>query len=189
MHLQLKKNIIPIAMLIVMGFFFSCKENKMEVVQEITEENTGPSQVTWNGKYVFTDSGRVKNILEAGLLEQYANDSDYVRVNDKFRLRIFNKAEQQTAQLSADSGFYFEKQARMEAHGNVIFSNTDQDTLFTEMLIWYNDSDLIFTDSLIDIVRPDGHIMGKGLRSNQAFSKYTILKPKGNLEFKEEEEE
>ncbi len=174
-------------MCFVMGIFFSCKENDMAIVQEIGEENVAPFQTTYNGHYTFTDSGRLRNTLEAGKLQQWTNDSDFVNVSDGLKLTIFDKRQEKNAVLTADRGLYYQKQEKMEAHGNVVFSNVKGDTLLTEMLTWYSDSNLIYTDSLVDIKRADGHIKGRGLRSNQEFSKYTILAPTGNINLKEEE--
>lgn len=179
---QIKKDDkVLIAILIAIGaFFYSCK-NDIQVVQELGEEDNAPFQTTYDGTYTFTDSGRIRNILSAGKLEQFIHDSDYTKVSEGLILEIYNRSERLAGKLAANKGFYFESLNRMEAEENVIFSNPNGDSLFTESLVWQSDSNLIYTNDLVKIVREGTEIRGKGLRANEDFSRYTILAPVGNI--------
>jgi LPS export ABC transporter protein LptC len=183
----LKKNDkVLIAILIAVGaFFYSCK-NDIQVVQELGEEDNAPFQTTYNGRYIFTDSGQVRNILSAGKLEQFIQDSDYTKVSEGLILEIYNRSENLAGKLAANKGYYFESLNKMEAKENVIFSNPNGDSLFTESLVWQSDSNLIYTTDLVTIVREGTEIRGKGLRSNEDFSRYTILAPVGDITVPEE---
>ena len=159
----------------------ACK-NDMEVIQEVGETNERPFQVAQNATYTFTDSARLKNVLHAGHLEQYVQDTSYVAVSEGLRLDIYDRDELLTATLTSDRGYYFEKEAKMEALDRVLFYNQQGDSLFTEHLIWYSDSSLVITPEAVRIKRADGlEIEGLGLRAKDDFSRYTILRPKGDI--------
>jgi LPS export ABC transporter protein LptC len=176
-----QKNLILVTIAMVTGiFFFSCKTD-IKAIQEIGEEDTAPFQTVLDGKYTFTESGKVRNILTAGLLAQYVQDTDYVRVEEGLVLDIYNRQEGLAGSLAADKGFYFKKQNRMEAWDNVVFTNPNGDSLFTDQLTWLSDSNLITTDSPVRIIREGTEIRGKGLRANEDFSRYSILAPIGDI--------
>lgn len=184
-HIKRTDKVLVAIVIAVGAFFFSCK-NDIRVVQEIGEEDTAPFQSTYNGEYTFTDSGQVRNILRAGKLEQFINDTDYTKVSEGFTLEIYNRAERLAGVLTADNGYYFEAQNRMQAEDNVIFSNPKGDSLFTQSLIWQSDSNLIYTDRQVRILKEGTEIRGKGLRSNEDFSRYTILAPAGDISIPDE---
>jgi len=176
---------IPLAM--VSGILlFSCK-NDIKVVQEMGEEDSGAFQTVKEATYTFTDSGKVRNILYAGKLEQFITDTDYVKVSEGLSLIIYDKDEAVSGTLIADEGLYFKKSNEMKAMGNVIFMNPEGDSLFTDHLTWYSDSSLIKTDAPVRIKRGDGlDLRGKGLRAREEFSRYTILAPSGDIAVPEE---
>ncbi len=186
MYATKQKNIILVTIAMVTGiFFFSCKAD-IKAIQEIGEEDTAPFQTVLDGKYTFTESGKVRNILTAGLLAQYVKDTDYVRVEEGLVLDIYNRQEGLSGSLVADRGFYFKKKNRMEAWDNVVFTNPNGDSLFTDQLTWLSDSNLIITDSPVRIIREGTEIRGKGLRANEDFSRYSILAPIGDITVPEE---
>ncbi len=166
-------------------FFFSCKGD-IKAIQEIGEEDTAPFQTVLDGSYTFTESGKLRNILSAGLLAQYIQDTNYVRVEQGLVLEIYDREEGLAGSLSADRGFYFKNKNRMEAWDNVIFTNPTGDSLFTEQLTWLSDSNIIITNAPVRILRQGTEILGKGLRANEDFSRYSILAPIGNIKVPEE---
>jgi hypothetical protein len=164
----------------------SCK-NDIELVQEVGQENIWPFQTVYSGEYVFTDSALVRNVLRAGKLEQFANDTNYVQVSDGVELDIYNRSENIAARLISLRGLFIEGEGRMEAFDDVIFSNPKGDSLFTQHLIWFSDSGLVITPGEVRILRSDGlEIEGTGLRAKDDFSRYTILEPKGDIAIPDE---
>ena len=166
-------------------FFIACK-NDIKVVQELGEEDTAPFQTTFDGTYTFTDNGAIRNTLAAGKLEQFINDSDYTHVSEGLILEIYDRNQRLAGTLNADGGYYFEELNMMEAQGNVVFTNPKGDSLFTEKLIWLSDSNRIYTDELVRIVREGTEIRGRGMRANEDFSRYTILAPVGDIDVPDE---
>lgn len=166
-------------------FFFSCT-NDIKVIQEMGEEDTAPFQTVTDGVYTFTESGRLRNTVEAGRLAQFIQDTDYVHVEDGLVMDIYDRSEQLTGTLYAQRGYYFRSENRMEAWDDVVFTNPKGDSLFTEHLIWLSDSNRIATEAPVRIVREGTEIRGKGLVANEDFSRYRILAPMGDIRLPEE---
>ena len=69
----------------------------------------------------------------------------------------------------------------MEVREDVVFTNTRGERLETELLIWSQDSDRVWTDRPVKIVRERDILYGEGLDANEDFSRYTIRKLTGTL--------
>jgi len=116
---------------------------------------------------------------------QFNNDSNHVVIEENLKLEIFNASESKIAELTSKRGLYLENSARMEAIDSVVFSNIQGETLTTEKLIWLQDSAIIFSNDPVTIYREQGVIYGDGIVSNESFTKYSITKPRGELEVKQ----
>ena len=69
----------------------------------------------------------------------------------------------------------------MEAKNNVVIVNAEGEQLNTEHLIWDRKKRIIYSNVFVKITTEDEIIMGEGFESNEQFSKYKILKPKGTI--------
>jgi hypothetical protein len=66
----------------------------------------------------------------------------------------------------------------MEARNNVVVVNERGDKLFTEHLVYEENSDpQIHTDANVTIITAEDTLYGKGLESNRDFTRYKILSP------------
>jgi len=148
----------------------------------MTGTDMEPTQVIHNAEYIFSERGVMQNKLSAGLMKQFDNDTNYVVIEEDLKLEIFNASEKKVAQLTSLRGLYLEKSGRMEALDSVVFSNVQGETLITEKLIWLQDSAIIYSEDPVTIYRDQGVIYGDGIVSNESFTKYSITKPRGELE-------
>jgi LPS export ABC transporter protein LptC len=78
-----------------------------------------------------------------------------------------------------------ERERTLIARKDVIVINNKGDTLRTEELIWDEKTDRIFSEKFVKISSPDRIILGSGLESNTAFSKFRVLNITGIISLKE----
>jgi LPS export ABC transporter protein LptC len=147
----------------------------------LTSEKDLSVQTTYNAEYDYTEGGKLKNKLVVTQLDRYTGEDPHVKVKDGFKLFIYDSLEQVEAELSANTGIYREDELIMEAHENVILRNRAGEELHTEELIWLQDSGLVYTDKFVKIIRNEGVLFGKGLTSNESFTKYQIKQPTGEM--------
>ena len=161
------------------GIFFSCQEN--DPVADLLSEQDLPFQVSYNGEYIFTEDTKVRNVIEAGKLEHYTKDSSYIKISEGLKLEIYNRSEVKEAVLTSLNGWFDQEANLMSAHDSVVFNNMKGERMYTEKLIWEQDSNRIYTDLPVMIVRTLDTIWGDGMTSNENFSNYSIINPRGSI--------
>lgn len=172
---------------------FSCK-NSIESVTEIGEFIELPVKETYNVTYLRSQNGQVGNRLYAPVVQQFKNRNTIFP--EGFKLEFLDSNHVPNAFLEAKYGEMLSEEHLMIARDSVILVNFKKEELFTEELIWKQDSAKIYTDKYIKIKREDVVIHGKGFESTEDFSNYVIKKVTGqyyledsSLENEENEEE
>jgi len=163
---------------------FSCN-NTIEEVKEVGDTKEKPVKESLNVTYLRSIKGSISNRLISPYVKQYKNgDAIFPK---GFFLEILDSNLEVTAQLQAKFGHVFNDTKRMIARDSVIFINVEGDELFTEELIWQQDSGRIYTDKFVRIKKKDVVLLGKGLESNEDFSKYVVKNISGEYYFNENE--
>lgn len=166
---------------------FSC-QNDIKEIRAITDPNALPFQTSYNAEYRLTRKGKKSNFLKAAQLDQFQGDENYLMATGGYEILFYDSLGNQEASLTAQTGKYLEKEKTMVSSGNVILSNREGAKLETEEITFYLDSALIRTDKFVTITTENGSILrGNGLVSNDSFTKYKILQPKGELYVNENE--
>ena len=73
----------------------------------------------------------------------------------------------------------------MEAKDGVVVINEKGEKLNTEHLVWDKKTEKITSDVFVKITTDSEVLMGEGLISNQDFTEYRILKPRGIINLDE----
>ena len=165
--------------------------NDIEQVRAITDKNTHPVQTSHNAVYSFSEKGKMQTRLEATLLEQFEleGDEDYLLASNGFTMIFFDASEQEDARISARNGKYEEKKKTLTAWDAVVLMNKSGEKLETEQLVYLQDSARIVTDKPVVITLVGGTVLrGRGLESNDSFTKYRILQPTGDIMVEENKE-
>lgn len=156
------------------GIFFSC-HNTIEEIDRTELEQNLPMQTIENGTFVYSEKGKIINKLTAGRFLQFKNED--IKVSDGLWMEIYNKKEDPEASLSSINGIYNQEENVLTARDSVVLSNINGDSLFTEELILYQDSDLIISNYPIKIIQGNNVIFGEGLKANTSFTAYEIKNP------------
>ncbi len=167
------------------GMLFSCK-NDIKEIEALTGESNIAVQTTFNAQFDYTEKGILKNRLNAARLDRYDGEDSRIEVTGGFVVFIYDSLGNQEAELSANNGIFIEEQRVMEAREDVVLKNMKGEQLNTEELIWYQDSAKIVTTKYVKITRQDGVLFGKGLETDERFSRYTIKEITGDFYLKED---
>ncbi len=98
----------------------------------------------------------------------------------------FNESLVVDANIHADYAKFLEKQKIWELKGNVQATNIQGEMFETEQLFWNQNTEKIYSDSIITITQPDYIITGKGFESNQEMTKYQVKQTQGVIPVNEE---
>lgn len=176
-----------IFLIITAGYFTSCT-NDIKQVAAITAPKRIPSQTGDSVTLLYTDSAKLKIVLKANQMLMFdKNVSEPYTVMPKgFFVTMFDEEEKASATLKGKFGVRFDQSKRMEAKYEVVVVNVKGEKLETERLVWDENTKRIYTDAFVKITTGKEVIMGKGLESNQDFSKYEIKEITGTIQLSDE---
>ena len=158
-----------------------CK-NDLDQLAQVEMDAAAPDRVTTGAEYFYSDSGIVRNRLRAGRVEEYMPEEKRRTVmTDGVELVFFDARGGQGSVLTAREGLIKPRNNRMEVRDHVVFTNVRGERLETEHLVWSQDSDRVWTDQPVKIIRSRDILYGQGLDANEDFSRYTIRKLTGTL--------
>jgi LPS export ABC transporter protein LptC len=159
----------------------------MEEVNTLTQTQILPIETADSVRIIYSDSARLKVILDAKHLERFVGTDPYIEMTGGVHVRFYNNMGTVESELSSNYAISHENSDVMEAKENVVVVNRKGETLNTEHLIWEKKTEKIRTDEFVKITTEDEVIFGHGLESNQDFTKYRIKNIKGTINLKDAE--
>ena len=161
--------------------FQSCRRE----IKTIDVEIDTVSQALMSAKdidVIFSDSGYLQARVTGPVIKRFAGDSPWLEFPEGFRAEMYDSAQRIETTITADYGKRIERTRIMEAKGNVIVRNEfKNEQLNTEVLIWNELRHTIHTEASVKITTPSKVLYGTGLQSNETFSNYKILHPRGEM--------
>lgn len=159
--------------------FFSSCENDLQTINLLNAGKDAPSETMKDAEIIYSDSGHVKMKLTGPQLDRYSGERPHIIFPKGVNMTFFDDSMKVNSTLKAEYGIRYEKEGGMEAKRNVEVVNVKGEKLNTEHLIWEEGKDRIYTKEFVKITQGRDVIYGDGLESNQDFTRYKILKPKG----------
>lgn len=155
----------------------------------LPKNKLSPSQIGDSITMLYTDSAQLKIILKANrmlLFDKSVSETFYIFPKGVF-VTFFDDEEKISATLKANYGIRYDLSKRMEARYAVEVVNKEGTKLETEKLIWNENTQRIYTDAFVKITTGKEIIMGKGMESNQDFTKYEIKQVTGQIQINNDE--
>jgi len=153
---------------------------------DLEQDASSPVQTIKNSTIEYFVSAKKNSALKAPIIKKYLlNDTSYTLMPEGMTALFYDSLEQEESSLTADNGTYLENAHKVIARNNVLVANKKGEKLYTEELIWLQDSGIIWTDKFVKIVQPDGVIYGEGLKAAEDFSSYEIKKITGEINYEE----
>jgi LPS export ABC transporter protein LptC len=151
--------------LFILAFFLlcelvGCQREEPPRVEEGDFQNA-PEQVIENMEVTFTEQGRRTGVLKADSVAIYQQGK--VRKGKKIQVDFFDQDGEHTSTLTAEEGIYDSKAEEIEARGNVVVISDEGVRLETEVLSWRKQTNRIFTEAFVKIIRGRNIVSGYGL--------------------------
>ena len=164
----------------------ACGGKKIDKVKIAASAKELPIEVGSNISISYTDSGYLKAKVFAPLLERYSSE---VRMETEMRQGItayfYDNNGKISSYIKSKYAIRDENARTLTARRDVFVVNNKGDTLRTEELIWDEKTDRIFSEQFVKITSPDRIILGSGLESNTAFTKFRVLNITGIISLKQ----
>lgn len=177
-----------VSIFIVSSILFGC-ENDIEKINAITREPDYPVQTGYDVKLIYTDSTKLKTIIEAPEVHYYTfTEEPYYEFPKGFDIYMFDEFENEHYQITGNYGKALLEQNLWEARNNVIALNVqNREKLNTEQLFWDQENQKIYSDNFTKITNEDGVFYGEqGFESNESFTSWRLIGTKGTVNVNEE---
>lgn len=148
------------SLLLLTVMLSACEREKDKSLQE--RDNT-PPQETYN-IHLQIKEYEAKRIEVFSEKATYSGDTIYLI---KFKVNFFDKGEI-TATMVGDTGTIVENSGFMEARGKVKLTSTNGDSLTSNVLIWNQKLNLIYSPSESFLYKENKTIRSSGLESDPA---------------------
>lgn len=136
-----------------------------------------PDQESWKSSVIFSDSGNVKAILNAGHISVF-NSRAYTLI-DSGAVVDFYKTGEKVSTLTGMRGKVLDATKDIEIYDSVVVVNKEGSVLKTSKLYWNNKTQKVSTDVFVKITTPKEDIEGIGFESDQNLKNYTVYKVTG----------
>lgn len=131
-----------------------------------------PTQESWNSVITFSDSGKIKAVMNAGHLRMF-EESKETLLDDNIKIDFYDEDEIKTTTLTSLRGRVDDRTNNLWAIDSVL-AVSDSVTLITEELMWRNEDKKIVSDKFVRIITPKEKIEGYGFESDQSLRNYVI---------------
>jgi len=183
MHFNSKHIIKSIAILSWVAMLFSCKTDFEEINDFLSDKNL-PIAETKNIFLVYTDSGYVKNKLNAPLLLDFENrkKQPYKEFPKGIKITTFDKKGDSTT-ITSDYAITYGKTKISEIRRNVVvFNHAKKLTLKTKLLYWDQKENYFFSNKKAILTSVKDTFIGlEGFDSNADLTNATMMNNSGIL--------
>ncbi len=162
-------------------FVLSCEEEtKLASSQNYDDSETLPDQISWDVKVNFIDSSFTKAVLTATKALIYEKRKETLLDSGLKVIFYSSKTGERASVLTADSAKIDDTTKDMMAMGNVVvISDSNQTTLKTNLLMWKNSAEKLYSTEFVQISSPNEKLQGWGFESDLNLTNYKIFKVSG----------
>lgn len=148
------------------------------------------SQIGDSVTMLYTDSSQLKVMMKANRMLMFDKNvlEPFTILPKGVFVTFFDDEEKISTTLRANYGIRYDFSKRMEAKYQVEVVNKKGEKLETERLVWNENTQKIYTDAYVKITTPTQVIRGKGMESNQDFTKWQIKHVTGTLQLNDNEQ-
>jgi LPS export ABC transporter protein LptC len=136
----------------------------------------------------YSDSGNVKIILRAPVLEKYKNlgEAPYDLLPEGLVIEFIDSIGEVEAKVMSKYAVHYPKKELLILSNDVQIFNIDGDKLNSEYMTWDARTKKIKSDDFVKITTADEIIYGDGFEANQDFTNYKINHIKGIIAIEDE---
>ncbi len=147
-----------------------------------------PISTSHNVVLQYSDSGNIKIILKASVLEKYKNKGEppYDLLPEGLEIEFIDSVGNVEAKVISKYAIHYPKKELLILSNDVRIFNIDGDKLNSEYMTWDAKSKKIKSDDFVKITTADEIIYGDGFEANQDFTNYKINHIKGIIAIEDE---
>lgn len=174
-----------VPLMVFVWFFFTGCNTNLEEVEKLAALDTLPVMYAKNVNIMQSESGALKYNLTAPILYRYeTRKGATIKFPEGFKVVFFDSLnpDKVRTEITAKYGINRESEKIMEARKDVVVINRLKgEQLNTEHLVWDQNTKKVFSNVFVKITTPDKILYGDGMESDESFSRWRIMKPRGEM--------
>ena len=176
-----KVSVLFLTSVLGIGLLSSCESN-LKDVQKINFSEFSPSGDADSITLKYTDSGRIKAILVASKMLDYATvQYPFTEFPNGVNVTLYDQNAKRTF-IRSDYAIQFKGTDIIDLQGNVKISTEDNQVLETQQLYFDQKNSWFFTEESYTFSAPKGMSKGKGIDFNKDFTIMNTQKFSGEIE-------
>ena len=169
---------------LIIILFFSCENDYNEVIR-INEVNKIPAGVTENFVLKYSDSAKIKALLESPKNIDYTNQPfPYSEFPSGLKIEFFDPYNGSTI-VSSDYGIVYYQTKMVSLEGNVKILSPDGASILSPQIYWDPDEEWLFTEKNIVFSGNDYDINASKFDADKSFSLLRTGQLNGNFLFED----
>lgn len=150
--------------------------------------DTLPVELARDVTMYYSDSGHIEACMTAPLMKRYESKEQrgILKLTEGLNVVFFDSLGNKETVVTARYGERFDELQRIELKYDVVVITADSEKMYTDHLIWDEKENRVYSNVFIKIITPDKIIWGDGFESDERFDQYRILRPKGEIEIKDD---
>ncbi len=161
--------------------FFSCR-NDMDKIASFRQNDTIPVESAFDVVYFYSENAVMKTKMSAPVMNRFDIPEVFVELPKGFELQMYDSVGNVSSIITAKWARKYEQKKILEAKYDVVVTDlVEKKILNTNHLVMDENQNKIYSDKFVKITMPDKIIYGDGFESDQSFSEYRILQPKGDI--------
>ncbi len=162
---------------------FGCENDPADVEALIKE--TREVEEAKNIKATFSQSGKLKAILEAPIMYRVKADTIYTEFPESIHVAFYNEAGAIDNIVQAKYAKYYEMLHKVYMRDSVVVYNTT-DTLYAMDMWWDQNQEIFYSTNPVRVRTISQKLNGTGIRAKSDFTKYSIENPVGPIAIPQE---
>lgn len=147
---------------------------------DIISSDSIPSQESYKSVVTFSDSGKVKAILDAGRIRIFSK-FNYTLIDSGAKVDFYKNGVYSST-LTGKRGKIYDNTKDVEVYDSVKMVSENGSVLTTNKLYWVNKTQRIKSDEFVHIKTPNEDIRGYGFEADQNLKNYVIYKVSGEVQ-------
>ena len=170
--------LVSICTILILG---SC-DSSLKEVQKINVSEFSPSGDADSITLKYTDSGKIKAVLVASKMLDYATVKyPFTEFPNGVNVTLYDQKARRTF-IRSDYAIQFKGTDLIDLQGNVKISTEDNQVLETQQMYFDQKNEWFFTEGKFKFTAPKGNSIGEGIDFNKDFTIMNTQKFSGEIE-------
>lgn len=171
--------------LLLLSLFIGCSDLSdydTRQIQSTLNDTLTTTTESWDVRMRLMKDERTRIMIEGSYsISYHSQDRKETRIDGPVYVQLYDSLNRVETEAWSKRAVYLEKDRKFELYDSVRVLTRENSRLFTEYLIWSQDTDRIESPSFVTIITAADSISGLGFEGSTDLVDYEIEQPRGRM--------